>query len=82
MFFSVGEGVNDYWRIDDVNGEFQSKSDIYIYGCYGKLLKQLTTTSNGWDGTFKGSMLLTDDYWFSEILEDGREFKGHFALKR
>lgn len=81
-FTPNGDGTNDTWQIAGVNSQFQTQSDIYIYDRYGKLLKQLATTSNGWDGTFNGSTLPTDDYWFRVILEDGREFKGHFALKR
>src|SRR5690606_34370014 len=81
-FTPNGDGTNDYWHIKGVNGAFQTNSDIFIYDRYGKLLKQLATTSQGWDGTFNGRMLPNDDYWFSVILEDGREFKGHFALKR
>lgn len=82
FFTPNGDGINDYWHINGVNNVFQSNSNILIFDRYGKLLKQLATTSNGWDGTFNGSMMPTDDYWFSVLLEDGREFKGHFALKR
>ncbi|MCH4551968.1 T9SS type B sorting domain-containing protein [Aestuariibaculum lutulentum] len=81
-FTPNGDGINDTWYIPGVNDQFQIQSDIFIYNRYGKLLKQLNPSSNGWDGTFKGEMLPTDDYWFSVILEDGRVFKGHFALKR
>ena len=82
FFTPNGDGNNDTWQIAGVNGQFQAHSDIYIYDRYGKLIKQLNPGSNGWDGTFNGQLLATDDYWFSVILEDGREFKGHFALKR
>ncbi|MBU3822058.1 T9SS type B sorting domain-containing protein [Flavobacteriaceae bacterium XHP0103] len=81
-FTPNGDGVNDYWRIEGINEQFQTNSDIFIYDRYGKLLKQLNPTSKGWDGTFNGRMLPTDDYWFSVFLEDGRQFKGHFTLKR
>ncbi len=81
-FTPNGDDVHDYWRIDGVNSQFQTNSAIFIYDRYGKLLKQLVTPSLGWDGTFNGSMMPTDDYWFRVQLEDGREFKGHFALKR
>lgn len=81
-FTPNGDSVNDFWHINGVNGIFQTNSNIFIYDRYGKLLKQLATTSSGWDGTFNGRMMPTDDYWFSVLLEDGSEFKGHFALKR
>lgn len=81
-FTPNGDGINDYWHINGINDVFQSNSNILIFDRYGKLLKQLTATSLGWDGTYKGQMMPTDDYWFSVLLENGREFKGHFTLKR
>jgi gliding motility-associated-like protein len=81
-FTPNGDGSNDTWQIAGVSSQFQANSDIYIYDRYGKLLKQLATISNGWDGTFNGKMLPNDDYWFTVLLEDGRLFKGHFTLKR
>jgi gliding motility-associated-like protein len=82
FFTPNGDGINDYWHINGTNNVFQSNSNILIFDRYGKLLKQLTATSLGWDGTFNGQMMPTDDYWFSVLLENGREFKGHFTLKR
>jgi len=82
FFTPNGDGNNDTWKINGANSQFQPNSDIYIYDRYGKLLKQLVATSNGWDGTFNGTLLPSDDYWFSVNLQDGRTFKGHFALKR
>ncbi|AJR04629.1 T9SS type B sorting domain-containing protein [Siansivirga zeaxanthinifaciens] len=81
-FTPNGDGYNDYWQVLGVNSQFQPNSKIYIFDRYGKLLKQLSTNSQGWDGMFRGSLLPTDDYWFKVILEDGREFTGHFTLKR
>ncbi|MFH4966880.1 T9SS type B sorting domain-containing protein [Gaetbulibacter sp. M240] len=81
-FTPNGDGINDTWFIAGLSDQFQARSDIFIYDRYGKLLKQLSPSSIGWDGTFNGSMLPSDDYWFSVSLEDGRTFKGHFTLKR
>jgi gliding motility-associated-like protein len=58
---------------------------IYIYDRAGKLLKQISTTGLGWDGTFNGMPLPADDYWFTiNYTENGeqRVFKAHFAIKR
>lgn len=81
-FTPNGDGTHDYWQIDGVNSQFQANSNIYIYDRYGKLLKQLSPSSNGWDGTFNGEMLPSDDYWFKVMLDDGREYMNHFTLKR
>ncbi|WP_242497099.1 T9SS type B sorting domain-containing protein [Flavobacterium petrolei] len=82
FFTPNGDGQNDYWNVKGVNANFNANSTIYIYDRYGKLLKQITAFSQGWDGTFTGQPLPSDDYWFAIKLEDGREAKGHFSLKR
>ena len=82
FFTPNNDGYNDYWQIKGVNAQFQPNSSIYIFDRYGKLLKQIATTSNGWDGTFNGDRMRSDDYWFKVMLQDGRTFMGHFSLKR
>jgi gliding motility-associated-like protein len=82
FFTPNGDGYNDYWNIKGVNASFSSKSILYIFDRYGKLLKQVSPSSQGWDGTLNGEPLPADDYWFTLKLEDGREAKGHFSLKR
>jgi gliding motility-associated-like protein len=83
FFTPNNDGYNDYWSIKGVNATFNSKSTIYIFDRYGKLLKQwVPASSQGWDGTFNGIPLPADDYWFTLKLEDDREAKGHFSLKR
>ncbi|WP_296685806.1 T9SS type B sorting domain-containing protein [Flavobacterium sp.] len=82
FFTPNGDGHNDYWNIKGVNVNFNYKTIVYIYDRYGKLLKQLDPTSEGWDGTYTSQLLPADDYWYSIQLEDGRSFKGHFALRR
>ncbi|VXC08763.1 conserved exported hypothetical protein [Flavobacterium sp. 9R] len=81
-FTPNGDGYNDYWNVKGTNTAANSKSVIRIFDRYGKLLKQIFPNSNGWDGTFNGQALPSDDYWYTVVLEDGREIKGHFALKR
>ncbi len=81
-FTPNGDGYHDYWQVRGVNDEIQPNTVIYIYDRYGKLLKQLSARSQGWDGNFNGRPLPSDDYWFHIIFEDGREVKSHFTLKR
>jgi gliding motility-associated-like protein len=83
FFTPNNDGYNDYWSVKGVNANFNSNSTIYIFDRYGKLIKQwIPSTSEGWDGTFNGSPLPADDYWYTIKLQDGREAKGHFSLKR
>ena len=76
------DGYNDFWNIKGMNVSFNAKTIIYIFDRYGKLINQISPLNHGWDGTFNGKQLPSDDYWYSLELEDGRVMKGHFALKR
>jgi gliding motility-associated-like protein len=80
-FTPNNDGVNDTWNVYGVSSAFQPNTKIHIYNRFGKLLKELDPTSIGWNGTFKGRKLPSDDYWFSVKLQDGRTFKNHFTLK-
>jgi len=81
-FTPNGDGYNDYWNVKGVSAQFNYRSTIHIYDRFGKLLKQIGTTGLGWDGTFNGKPMPSDDYWYNIRFEDGRNVKGHFALKR
>jgi gliding motility-associated-like protein len=78
-----GDADFDTWHITGV--ETLPGTIIYIFDRYGKLLKTLTHTSPGWDGTYNGNPMPSGDYWFvAKVRQDARffEVKGHFALKR
>ena len=85
LFFTPNDdGFNDTWNI--VNIQTQPNAKIFIYDRYGKLLKQLSPTGAGWNGTYNGEPLPTSDYWFTvNYMEprDGvqKQFKAHFSLK-
>lgn len=81
-FTPNNDGYNDSWNVKGVNSNYNSKSIIYIFDRYGKLIKQVIPSGLGWDGTLNGNPLPGDDYWYTIKLEDGRSAKGHFSLKR
>jgi gliding motility-associated-like protein len=74
------DGYHDTWQVIAVS-EIPDAS-IYIFDRHGKLLKQISPTGAGWDGTYNGNPMPSSDYWYVVELTDGRSFKGHFALKR
>jgi gliding motility-associated-like protein len=80
FFTPNNDEINDTWKIKNL--EILPKSSISIFDRYGKLLKQLNTSNTGWNGTYTGKDLPSDDYWFVILLEDGKTIKGHFSLKR
>ena len=81
-FTPNNDGVNDFWKPYGVSEAFNSDVDIKIFDRYGKLLHQLNPLSQGWNGTFKGQLLPTNDYWFVFTDANGRSYRSHFTLKR
>ncbi len=81
-FTPNGDGFHDTWNIVGSNSKFYSQSIVYIFDRYGQLIKQMPANGSGWDGTFNGHEVISDDYWYMVKLDDGRTAKGHFTLKR
>ncbi len=82
FFTPNSDGINDTWQVLGISEQFQAESLIYIFDRHGRLLTQIATDGEGWDGTYNGSALPADDYWFRVNLEDGRSFTGNFSLIR
>lgn len=80
LFFTPnGDQLNDNWQIKFSWNEPDML--IYVFDRYGKLLKQFSPNSLGWDGTYNGKAMPSDDYWF--LVERSRgNYTGHFTLKR
>jgi gliding motility-associated-like protein len=79
-FTPNGDGYNDYWRIKFSENEPNLK--VTIFDRYGKLMTQFDSSSIGWNGTYQGNPMPSSDYWFLVKRENGKEYKGHFTLKR
>ncbi len=86
FFTPNNDGVNDTWFIKGANSTFFPSSTIYIFNRYGKAVAEIKLNEPGWDGTYNGKKLPSDDYWFSIKLQGetigNRERKGHFSLIR
>ncbi len=79
FFTPNNDSINDYWIVPNLSNQVIS---IIIYNRYGKLLKQIGNISTGWDGTFNGSLMPADDYWYLINYRGGKVLKGHFSLVR
>jgi len=79
-FTPNGDGFNDTWQIKYSNSE--PKMKLTIYNRYGKIINSFKSMNSGWDGRLSGELLPSDDYWFVVQRENGKEYKGHFAMKR
>lgn len=84
FFTPNNDGVKDYWQIVGIHDLLEP--EIHIFDRHGKLLKQLSPTSTGWDGTYNNNPLPTSDYWFrltfKDIDNNEHEFVEHFSLIR
>ena len=79
-----GDGNNDTWNITGL-ASVDSKTEISIYDRWGILLKQFNPTEEGWDGTYKGKLSPSGNYYFFVKYKDKetqKDFNGNFTLKR
>lgn len=88
-FFTPNEdGDNDFWVVKGANKDFYPNSSINIFNRYGKLVAQLEVDDQGWDGTYNGKTLSSDDYWYNITLIPADDTKptinktGNFSLIR
>ncbi|MGB5942503.1 MAG: choice-of-anchor L domain-containing protein [Leeuwenhoekiella sp.] len=82
VFTPNNDGVNDTWNISDLK-DIDAK--ISIFDRYGKLLKDLKPTDQGWTGIYRNKSLPSDSYWFVVSYEykgEIIEFRSQFALRR
>ncbi|MBP9793892.1 MAG: T9SS type B sorting domain-containing protein, partial [Flavobacterium sp.] len=82
-FTPNGDGYHETWNIFDISN--QTDARIHIFDRFGKLIKEIRPSGNGWDGTFNGQPLPSTDYWFVVYYLENqayKEFRAHFALKR
>lgn len=79
FFTPNNDGSHDYWEVLDFSNAIKN---ITIYDRYGKLLKALSANSGGWNGTYRGQLMESNDYWYLINLNSGELIKGHFTLKR
>jgi gliding motility-associated-like protein len=82
-FTPNGDSYHDTWNIVGLG----ATAKVFIFDRYGKLIKQISPTGEGWDGTLNGHPLPSSDYWFTvnyfeAILSENKTFKSHFSLKR
>jgi gliding motility-associated-like protein len=79
FFTPNGDGFNDQWEIKF--SDLEIGLSIKLFDRYGKLITVLNQNQT-WDGTLNGHELPSTDYWFIVTRADGKEYKGHFTLKR
>jgi len=79
FFTPNNDGYNDIWTIDFAY--LKPNTTIKIFDRYGKFIKELNPHTS-WDGTYLGRNESESDYWFTATKLNGKEYRGHFTLKR
>jgi len=79
-FTPNGDGIHDTWVINNLS--FYPNAIVSIFDRFGKFLYNFNPNHEGWNGELNQYKLLSDDYWFVINLGNGRNIKGHFAMKR
>lgn len=77
-----GDGVNDVFSSAYLRKNYPDAT-IKIFNRYGKQLAFYLASDEGWNGSYQGSQLPTDDYWFEAYIEQyNKYYTGHFTLMR
>lgn len=86
FFTPNGDGVNDFWQIKGIDKSYYKSGVITIFNRFGKTISNFTINDNGWDGTYNGSQMIANDYWFRVVLikqnDEVKNRSGYFSLLR
>ena len=87
-FFSPnGDGDNDFWNVKGIDSAFFKSVNIVIFDRFGRIIYNITDfNSQGWDGTYNGKKLASNNYWFTSVIVDNDDKvikeSGNFSLVR
>ena len=81
LFTPNGDGVNDFWRIKNV--DLYADCVVKVFNRWGVEVYSSTAYQNDWDGTFKGEKLPEATYYYI-ITCDGtdKEYDGAISILR
>ncbi len=79
-FTPNADGYHDFWNIIGSNTDPNMR--VSVFDRYGKLITSFFGRDLGWDGTYNEKALPSNDYWFVVSRSNGKNYKGHFTLKR
>lgn len=82
FFTPNNDGFHDVFRVLGSGAENASVTSFQVFDRFGKVLHTERGTNRGWNGSYQGQLLGTNNYWYTVSLSDGRSFTGYFALIR
>ncbi|WP_298417587.1 T9SS type B sorting domain-containing protein [uncultured Kordia sp.] len=83
FFTPNNDFANDTWNVRGISVAVQQTAIMYIFDRYGKLIYYFRPgQTEGWDGTYRGKQMPSNEYWYKMEMADGFAFKGSFSLVR
>ncbi len=86
FFTPNSDGENDMWVIKGLDESLFKQGEIVVFDRFGKIIYKDSVFGLGWDGSFQGVELPSNDYWFSlnltDVSENNYKYEGHFSLLR
>ncbi|EDP96921.1 T9SS type B sorting domain-containing protein [Kordia algicida OT-1] len=83
FFTPNNDMANDTWNVRGISIAVQQTAIMYIFDRYGKLLFYFKPgQTQGWDGTYRGKPMPSNEYWYKFQTSEGQTFSGSFSLIR
>jgi gliding motility-associated-like protein len=80
-FSPNGDGINDTWEIPGINN--YPNAQVTVLNRWGQEMLNTNNYTTPWDGSFKGGLLPTSDYYYIINLNDGsKALTGTLTIKR
>lgn len=80
-FSPNGDGINDTWEIPGINN--YPSAQVTVLNRWGQEMLNTNNYTTPWDGSFKGGLLPTSDYYYIINLNDGsKALTGTLTIKR
>ncbi|MFN3640616.1 MAG: T9SS type B sorting domain-containing protein, partial [Flavobacterium sp.] len=79
FFTPNDDGQNDTWAPTNLQGFPNIR--INVHDRYGRNITKFGQ-SGSWDGKYNGRELPTGDYWYTIVLDNGKEIVGNVTLYR
>ncbi len=80
LFTPNGDGVNDTWKIKNVN--LYADCVVKIFNRWGIEVYSSTAYQNDWDGTYKGEKLPEATYYYFVTCGEDKEYDGAINILR
>ena len=75
------DGINDIWKLNDLNIFEGKTAEIIIYDRFGKIIfSQKSDIELIWDGKINGKPIPSTSYWYTITFPDNRRYTGNIHV--